>query len=367
MSNELQYLDLEPPTQPGKWGEFHPDPVYYYNIKNKKEYLLVFPHCDDDSSIHKYDIAENSWSNNTDYRDFKMKDHDVVIDNETNTLYTLGSKCFNKMDLEQYSWIDSGRNAKYNLVATSITALIYCQSPIQQLHAFVKKWRDGDYQYNHVRFDSKSQKFVKYQSNINFADDLIKMIYLQHAQKFMVFCGHGIYECGVKKNQIEYHWNKLKLEIPEVRFNGDCFIRSVVSAFGDQIIFLFTKNTRIFCLDLEFNEWVVCNDKSVKFRFVYHMNICLANDYAYFLECYKGIYFRIKLSDMLPTKLKKRHIERDQAILSGYIASCKKSLSAEIPSDLLCLLLRFTSEFLNNLEIQILKMSSIWQIMNLKK
>ena len=115
MSN-VKYLDLEPPTQPAKWGGVHPDPVYYYSDKDKKEYLLVFPRSDNDSCFHKYDIAGNSWSNDADYNDFQIKNHDIVIDNETNTLYILGWRCFITMDLKQYSSINSGKMDKYALV-----------------------------------------------------------------------------------------------------------------------------------------------------------------------------------------------------------------------------------------------------------
>ena len=41
--------------------------------------------------MHKYDIANNSWTRNASYEDLKFQHHDVSIDNETNTLYALGT------------------------------------------------------------------------------------------------------------------------------------------------------------------------------------------------------------------------------------------------------------------------------------
>ena len=67
MSTVLECIELELPTPPETWGGVHPEPVYYYSHKNKKEYLLVLPHYVNDPSIHKYDIANNSWSHDNGY------------------------------------------------------------------------------------------------------------------------------------------------------------------------------------------------------------------------------------------------------------------------------------------------------------
>ena len=96
MSTVLEYIELKPPTPPATWGGVHPAPVYYYSHKDKKEYLLVFPHYGNDPCIHKYDIANNSWSHNIGYDELKFEGHRLTIDHETNTLYAVGLGVFDE-------------------------------------------------------------------------------------------------------------------------------------------------------------------------------------------------------------------------------------------------------------------------------
>ena len=152
------------------------------------------------------------------------------------------------------------------------------------------------------------------------------------------------YECDVRKNQNEYNWSRLYDKSGFMKMPQGV-IKAAIPAFGDDIIFFFAKGPCVYCLDLVFNEWVGYQDKELEFSIDSYFNLCLAGDYVYCIETCFGHHFKIKLSDILPKKLKQKHVKRNELIMLGYIRSVKDALSAEIPSDLVRLLLAFTSVF----------------------
>ena len=349
----LQHINLKPAEQ---WGGFHPDPLYYYSKKDGKQYLVVLPHYRNSQCIHKYDVINNSWSSDISYGRLQLSGHKAAINNWSNKLYTLGPHSFGIFDLEQNSW-----NIRYNqydvefkkyTVRDSVTnsvgiiELICCPLSMQQLHVFALTEQD----VKHLVFDLSKEKYINCISKIGIDIDeevILKIIYLEIKQKFMIFTTKAnIYVSDVKPNSTEYKWNKLDVEIPGYLMSSA--IKAAVPAFDDEIVFLFIKTfgeSEICCIDLAFNECVLYQDKKVQCRFVIHMCACLGDDYIYMMESYKKFHFKIKLTDILPKALKQRHHERKQLLIFGYIAQIKKSMSTDIPYDLMRLVLCFYSSF----------------------
>ena len=349
MSTVLEHIELKPPVTRSTWGGEHPDPEYYYSHKDRKEYLLIFPHFGNSSFIHKYDIADNLWTNDISYNDLNIQNHDTTIDYETNTLYLLGEYTFAIFDLKQNCWKDSGDAIDYNITPACVESLIYFPSPINELHTFiVADYKFEGYKYEHYKFDSDSQKFVECQSNINFNSyRFTKVIYLEQRKKLMIFSVQGIYQCDIKINQNEYNWKKLGIEMPiSNEYEAEPkMIKCAIPSFGDQILFLFSQNPVIYCLDLVYNEWIVYEDKELRFQIVRYMNTRLGNEFIYFLESFSAIHFKVKLNEILPKELREKHVKRDELLISGYILTIDKSLALEIPSDLMRLLTVFVSDF----------------------
>ena len=266
--------------------------------------------------------------------------HRITIDHETNTLYAICVKCFGVFDLEKEEWKKTiGIADKYDISnVCEISNVMYLPSPVQQLHILgVSSIYCGI--DTHFKFDAEAQTFIEFENIIDIEFGAFENVYLSSKHKVMLFAIRGIYECDMLSNQSKYDWNKLDIELPA----GLYFSYKPLIPVSDVEIIFFFEQTTIYCLDLTFNDWVEYKDRKLEFGcFPQFSSPCLAGEYIHFLDTFEVVYFKIKLIDILQ-KNERKHIERDELIVFGYIASIKDALNSAFPYDLISVVILFFS------------------------
>ena len=67
------------------------DPIYYYSIKQEKEYIIISPHYKDKNNCYIYDIDKNKFNKLTDYpNNFSPSWHLHIIDQQKDKYYIFG-------------------------------------------------------------------------------------------------------------------------------------------------------------------------------------------------------------------------------------------------------------------------------------
>ena len=120
-----------------------PHPVYYYNEKEHKGYIIITPYAEESDKCYKYDIAENKWMNFTNYpKGLEPRCHALVVDQEMDLLYfTHGHKeaIFATFDMITSEW--NIMVGDYNI--TRIPNGNICVLPKSQLYFFQVFWGLG--------------------------------------------------------------------------------------------------------------------------------------------------------------------------------------------------------------------------------
>ena len=94
---------------------------------------MVFPHFKNTSFIHKYDIADDSWTHHIGYGGLKLFDPQITIDQPIH--HTLNVRVVWEYSILKRKMENSRccRGIRRGIVK-NMAAVMYCPSPVQQLH-----------------------------------------------------------------------------------------------------------------------------------------------------------------------------------------------------------------------------------------